>query len=151
MQPTKKIVGILFIASSLLMAVTACHKGGKNDQSLHTVDSKGGEKFETFYTKFLSDSLFQVSRIVFPLQGRGKFVDSTNYKEEYYYTPDAWVMHHAIDFEAHPEYKREFRDYGFMLQEIIDLPNDLFIERRWRQIDGKWHLVFYGDLNNHAK
>ena len=139
----------IFAALFFTISWVACRPN--NAPKIIAIDAHGGEKFETFYDKFLSDSLFQVSRIEFPLQGRPKMVDSTNYKDEFYFSPELWVMHKKIDFTEHPEFLRTFEDFGIMVREIIEVPKDLFIERRYRQIDGNWFLVFYGDLNMRNK
>lgn len=143
----KKIASVALIASILMN--TACrYKQNSDGIGSTNLDARDGEKFSEFYDKFLADSVFQMTRIQFPLEGRPRFVDTLNHKDEFYFTEDVWVKHKPTDYKAHPEFKRQFKDVGFMLQEIIEFPKDLFIERRWRQIDGKWFLVFYGDINN---
>jgi hypothetical protein len=144
---------ILFFVLVGVLAVAACrNKGGTNGASeMSAIDAQGGEKFEEFYDKFLTDSTFQMSRIIFPLQGRPKFVDSLTHKDEFYYSADTWVMHKKIDLSDTKKFNRKFTDSGFgVIKEIIEMKegNDLlFIERRYRQDNKQWFLMFYGNLN----
>lgn len=122
-----------------------------NTGGIETIDALGGENFGEFYDKFLSDSLFQVSRIVFPVAGRPKFVDSLTHKDEFYYTPDVWAMHKKIDLTDTKKFNRKFTDFGIgLVQEIIEMKEGkdvLFIERRYRLDGKKWFLIFFGNLN----
>jgi hypothetical protein len=97
----------------------------------------------------MSDSAFQMSRIIFPLEGKPQFIETAKtFNEEYYYTADIWALHHKIDFKNLPRWKAEWYDYDFMVKEIADnMTDNMFIERRYRCDDGKWYLVYYSDLN----
>jgi hypothetical protein len=135
----------------------ACrNNGGSTDSAANsgdiaTIDAMGGENFAEFYDKFLSDSLFQVSRVVFPVAGRPKFVDSLTHKDEFYYTADVWAMHKKIDLSDTKKFNRKFTDFGVgLVKEIIEMKEGkdvLFIERRYRLDNKKWYLIFFGNLN----
>jgi hypothetical protein len=149
----KSILFFVFVAT---LSLVACRNNGENGgavtsgSDIEAIDAQGGEKFAEFYDKFLGDSLFQVSRIIFPLEGRAKFVDSLNHKDEFYYMADSWSMHRKIDL-SDKKYNRKFTDFGIgVVKEIIEMKEGkdvLFIERRYRLDNKKWFLMFYGNLN----
>lgn len=147
---------LLFLAM-LSLAVIACNPKpkSKTDASAQfgadpsIVNSTGKENFVEFYDKFMTDSLFQISRVIFPLEGKPKFMEDTaTFKEDYFYTLDGWAMHRKIDFKNLPRWKAEWYDYDFIVKEIADnYMDNMFIERRYRCDGGKWFLVYYSDLN----
>jgi hypothetical protein len=154
---TKNAATIAIIAF-ITLSIAACgpKKGGAtNDASRNAgtdpsiVNCEGKENFVEFYEKFMTDSAFQMSRIVFPLEGKPQFTgDTTSFKEEYYYSSDTWIPHHKIDYKNLPRWKAEWYDYGFCVKEISDNAVDnMFLERRYRCDDGKWFLIYYSDLN----
>ncbi len=151
-----KFLKSMVIVATMLVCVVACKPKNKNEDengiktgdNPSIVDCKGKENFVEFYDKFMTDSAFQMERIIFPLEGKPTFVDSTSFKEEYYFTADLWKPHHKIDFKNLPRWHAEWYDFGFMVKEIADNAIDnMFLERRWRNDDGKWFLVYYSDLN----
>ena len=133
----------IFIASSLLL-IFACNSESASNESGNAAD------FKTFYEKFLTDSTFQIERIVFPLDGIPDNADSaTLVNGNFKWTKENWRVHKAFD----PE------ELGFSIQ-FIPFGDDLIIEklthnsgaygmiRRFAKLeDGKWYLIFYAGLN----
>jgi hypothetical protein len=103
------------------------------------------EDFKDFHDRFIQDSLFQVSRLKFPLGGK-RILDD----ESYDWNLDNWTMikvslyeidtteyKHKLEIQEDPEYK-SFR---------LFIPNSGFeFSARFQLIEHKWHLVFCVDM-----
>lgn len=108
--------------------------------------------FEMFYRRFLSDSLFQVAHIVWPLQGQRleTLADSSaSQLTQHSWTPEDWIMHRPVDYsEGH--YARELEMLGdlIILERIRVKAANYGIERRFaRQPDsGEWALIYYSSI-----
>ena len=102
------------------------------------------EGFHEFYDKFHSDSLFQLSHIVFPLKGEMVQKDSMEVLSiEKVYEQDNWKLHRPFNAEA--GYNRSFTAMGnLVIEKMQDDMGLLTIERRWGKVDTTWSLIFYG-------
>lgn len=103
------------------------------------------ENFEEFNKKFHSDSIFQVSRVDFPIEG--KHVSGF---EQYNWTRKNW------EFLAIPvsekteigEYEHSLVKTDSLITERFWIPDSGFeVERQFKLIDNKWFLIFYNDIN----
>jgi hypothetical protein len=66
----KKIIGKIISMQCILILITSCNlKGNASDNKNKSCDTLITETFDSFSNKFYSDSIFQISRIIFPLQG----------------------------------------------------------------------------------
>lgn len=99
-----------------------------------------GEDYFVFYQKFHQDSLFQVERVRFPLDGYSiEGGQITSWDE------NSWVMHKngLADIDT-SIYKTERNTRFGVIQERIYLPNSgMLIERHFSLLNKKWFLTFY--------
>lgn len=146
-----KYFAFLFV---LTVVFTSC--GSKGTTNLTQLDKEitgklmesGDESFDEFYTKFLTDSAFQISRISFPLLGVPDAVDPNLISDTtYLWQQSDWVMNHPID----PKDKtlhQEFIITNFGLDDKVTVDPDYCIMRRFALSgDRKWYLIFYQGLN----
>jgi hypothetical protein len=105
-----------------------------------------GEDFQVFHEKFLTDSVFQMSRINFPVEGLPDGAEKADFENGYYWTADNWEIHVKTDYEAEG-YKRTLTELDSYVREILVHPQGWGLERRFMQIDGKWHLIYYASIN----
>lgn len=102
------------------------------------------EQFDAFYTKFHNDSLFQISRIKFPLPGINTD-EMTVEDTTYYWKKDEWVMQHMVDTTLFS--KKMLISDTAVEEEITSKDPGVIIKRKFQRIKGKWHLVLYEDVN----
>ena len=109
-------------------------------------ENKLPDDFHTFYNQFHTDSIFQLSRIVFPLKGIAQSKDSTKVIEEVLWARENWVIHRP--FNNHEgTFEREFTNTANIISEIISANSGLFtLEKRYAKLSGEWHLIFYQEL-----
>jgi hypothetical protein len=101
------------------------------------------ESFEPFYIKFHKDSVFQMSRIKFPLQGYA--IDTSEMPITW--TKNNWVMHHStIQQVDTSRYKVESELHNTYYKEKIYIEGGGFsAERIFKKLNGKWYLVSFID------
>ena len=112
------------------------------------------EDFEEFYNKFYSDSIFQLSRIIFPLPGYNSDIESEipddfaessgiKKKEEYFWEKEGWQFIKTIDNDT-LIVKNFIKTDTIVIEDLI-IPNSGFqIERKFKISDDKqWYLVYY--------
>ena len=102
------------------------------------------EDFPEFNKKFHHDTLFQLSRVDFPINGF--FIDNNN---EVSWTRDNWKIHKTPVGETQEgEYQVEVIKKDNLVIEKIWIENsEFYVERRFKKIDGKWYLVYFKDIN----
>jgi hypothetical protein len=103
------------------------------------------ENFDEFNKKFHSDSIFQVSRVDFPIEG--KHVSGF---EQYNLTRKNWqfqVIPVAEKTEIE-EYQHSLVKTDTLITEKFWIPDsDFEVERQFKLIDNKWFLIYYNDIN----
>ena len=107
------------------------------------------EGFQDFYQKFHSDSIFQLSHIVFPLQGLPDNADSlTIAQEDFRWQPNNWVIQRPFDFEM-SEFKRQLIPVNeqMVLERIVHQSGQYGMVRRFARVAGEWHLIYYAGMN----
>jgi hypothetical protein len=102
------------------------------------------EKFETFYSRFHSDSAFQYSRLHFPLQG--KRIDGDGERS---WTKENWTTLTVPVFEVDTSifsitYEQQPR--SFTQKSWID-NSGFSVEFRFEVIKRKWYLVYAEEVN----
>lgn len=116
-----------------------------NASVLKPVEKELPENFDEFNKKFHSDSLFQVSRVDFPIEGK----HVTGF-EQHNWTRKNW------QFQAVPvAEKSEIEEYNHtlvktdtLITERFWIPNSGFeVERQFKLIRNKWFLIYYNDIN----
>lgn len=109
-------------------------------------NSGGGEDFERFYTKFHKDSVFQRSRIDFPLKGETSFLSPNGTQMKFWYE-DEWVTHNAFDASDTLGYEQNMIAVDTIVVDVIYDGRAQGITRYFSLRDGKWYLTFYSDFN----
>lgn len=101
--------------------------------------------FIEFYEQFQSDSIFQKSRIVWPLKGIK--VDSLTTLSSHYFQEDNWQVHQPFN-DMGGTFTRDFINYGPVIEEVITDNGENFIARkRYSKITDGWHLIFYEQMH----
>ncbi|HMQ50014.1 MAG TPA: hypothetical protein PKA00_21405 [Saprospiraceae bacterium] len=108
--------------------------------------------FANFYSRFHTDSLFQMAHILFPLDGLPQEADSlTIASGQFKWHKEDWVMHRGFDLEGNG-FVQEFSPIGddFIVEKIIHKEYALTITRHFSKIGDEWHLIYYSGLNRVA-
>src|SRR5690606_32633195 len=102
------------------------------------------EQFNAFYREFHKDSVFQISRIQFPLPG----INSDEMTVEdtiYHWKENEWLMQYMVDTTLFSR-KTSISD-TLVVEEITSKDPGVIIKRKFQNIEGKWYLVLYEDVN----
>lgn len=136
--------GILLLA---VLSITACEKSPLRNRNHQKED------FGQFYTRFHQDSVFQLERIVFPLEGMpdnafGQGIDPRKFRWE----KETWKTHRPIDF-SEGTFKQELASFGedLIIERIVHQSGDYAMLRRFSRMNGNWTLIYYAGLNPVAK
>ena len=125
-----------------LILLAACNPGSKNQSDRSSIEEAGKfpEGFETFYERFHLDSAYQMSHIIFPLEGREKnrFEDS-----DLKWEADSWKLHKPFNTNL-TDFDQQFSVINNAVIEVIeDKYSFSKIERRFAKISGDWFLIYY--------
>lgn len=125
-----KPIHLIFLC---LIFLSACHS---SKQSLHS----SPEAFLPFYERFHQDSLFQVQRVLFPLDGysiEGGRITSWSLED--------WAMHkNGLNNIDTAVYKTERIEHPGKIKERIYQPHSgVLIERQFSLVKNKWFLSLY--------
>ena len=102
--------------------------------------------FIDFYQKFHSDSLFQMSRIDFPLKGLPIFFDPQTDDPNYFHQKEDWRMHKEVNYTK-AGYVTQYLDRIIVVEErIIDDENYGMIRRFYKDVDG-WKMIYFAAFN----
>ena len=101
------------------------------------------ENFKKFNAKFHSDSLFQISRINFPIDGK----HIMGFSKEIW-TKENWqILKKPIGGKVSKEFVQKTEITDSIVIEKIEIPNSGFhTEVRFKRIKYKWYLVYYNDV-----
>lgn len=106
-------------------------------------------EFEEFYESFHTDSLYQVSHIIFPLEGRT--YDEDNNAVKILWTVDNWVLHKKFD-DMGGTWTRSYSEFGGIVSEKISDDRSISnMERRFSKIQDEWHLIYYDPIHLTSK
>lgn len=124
----------------------------KTDSSGRVVETvKSKENFENFIYEFISDSLFQVDRIKFPLkssiQTSIEDVDTTSIEKK------GWKMVRLFGGDEYrpqiyDNFKRELRDTDERLFCWEGIENGIYVEYKFQRFGGLWYLTEYNDFSD---
>lgn len=143
MKPTIKLLSAILLLVAPLVFTTNCRTARvKNDNKVSTRNSD--EDFDQFYNRFHADSMFQTSRIVFPL--KGTYMDGHEEKE---WNKEGWIFLKTKIFDVDTaQYKIEYRKTNKTFTQKAWIENSGFSsECRFKIINKKWHLVYFLDQN----
>ncbi len=129
---------LLFAVSSLLYSCSVFKPAHSNK----------AENFDQFYKRFHTDSLFQMSRITFPLEGLPSFAEEAQFTgERFRWQRDDWEQHLLINYDAFPDLSQNLVKEQGQVKESINMGNGFGLERHFALEEGKWFLVFYVGIN----
>lgn len=142
----KNIIAILFLLAGLFGCQSSpeADEGGKLQ-----VPEELPESFANFYERFLTDSLYQMEHILFPLQGLPDKADSATISSNTFrWEMDDWKIHRPI--KAGNDFTISFRPLSeTMIVESIRHESGVYaMERRFAEFDDGWYLIYYAGLNS---
>ena len=143
---------VLFVLTSVLSScVHSSDSKYQNDQQnskkLPTDKTKSKEEaFSDFYQRFYTDSLFQYSRIKFPLPGINTDDQDIGGNKPYNWQKDRWQLNYMPDKKA---FNCKTTKSGNLIIEKITSHDDpgLIVESRFKEINGKWFLIYFANVN----
>ncbi len=110
------------------------------------------EDFDKFYKKFHSDSLFQLSRIDFPLEGLPAFAEEQFFEEgSFEWQKESWDLHREINYKEFPDINVEIVRKEAEVTEFVDMGSGFGLERRFELRKQQWFLVYYVGMNRLKK
>ena len=121
-----------------------CQSKDESNVGVSKKDGNGSERFEEFYQRFHNDSLYQISRIQFPLPGINS--DEMSVEDSvYFWKKEGWLMHHPVDTTLF--HRKATMLEGVVEEEITSDDPGVYLKRTFRVIGGKWYLVLFEDVN----
>jgi len=131
----------------LLTGLLACkpNTAPKEEVALPTSMPEG---FSDFYQRFLTDSLYQMEHILFPLQGLPDRADSSTLaSKKYQWQQESWRMHHPIESASGFSINIKPVTDTYVLEDIRHESGRYGMERRYAYMDDGWYLIYYAGLN----
>lgn len=143
---------LLFL--SILLCFTACNSSEQpqeetiNEETM--IDLPGD--FAVFYKTFHEDSLFQMSRIMWPLQG----LETTDAGEnivngKYYHSKENWLMHRRMTKDTGFSGSMKLLGEDLIEETLIDGNGQFGMQRRFSKFGEEWYLIYYSGLNHIAQ
>jgi len=129
-----------FLATVVVLA--ACNSNSTQSEEPILAGEAEGEQFSAFYSKFHQDSLFQIARISWPLNGN-YVQDTAGQAVELGHELADWTMHRP--FNTGQDFVQEFQPLtdDLIIEEIKARAGKYKIERRFARLSGGWHLIYY--------
>lgn len=118
---------------------------GTQTESTTAKKKSSVEDFDKFYNRFHTDSLFQISRVKFPIDG---FCVSSDTVAKW--STQNWLMMRTRIYDVDTtKYKISYNKTDKTFTERVWIENaGLVTECRFELIGGKWWLVYLQDENN---
>lgn len=141
---------LLIIISGFIVNCTPKGQDTNTDENLNPIYYS--DEFKSFLAQFENDSLFQLSHIVFPLEGQQPLSeDYTSYDTQFKWQQEDWVMHKSFD-DVNGTYTREWIDLnGIVIEIISDNSGQYSMERRFGKLSSGWHLIYYRAMGNYPQ
>ncbi len=129
-----------------LVFIAACNKKTDNHKEVSTElaqdkECSVQEDFDEFFLKFHSDSMFQMNRIIFPLEGfrsEGEEIDSA-----FYWNKEDWVLHENTHIDTTIFTEEKVVSETEIIHKVYIKDSGFYIERVFNLINCKWYLVYY--------
>lgn len=142
------LTGILIFASCVLLFMSSC----SNKITKSNIDNSSishSENFDSFYDKFVSDSLFQLSRIKFPLEGQNideSEMENWNHED---WNRDNWQLMKTKIYDVDTtQFKVDYKKEDKQFNGKIWIDNSGFdMEFKFELIENKWFLVYFLNQN----
>ena len=132
-------LSLVFILTTAIL--TNCHSTRESSKS-YTLKKNSGEDFDKFYERFHEDSVFQVSRLKFPLEGM-----SIKGYERIQWTKDNIPLLKTKIYDVDTtQFKVTYKKTEKMFTQKVWIENSEFSsEYRFELIHKKWYLVYVLD------
>lgn len=109
------------------------------------------KNFDNFIYKFISDSLFQLDRITFPLKSSVQTdsgeEDSTLIERKDWKTVRLFGQEEYRP-QIYDNFKRELRDTDERLFCWEGIDNGIYVEYKFQRLGGLWYLTEYNDYSD---
>jgi len=124
----------------LVIFLSACRQSSHQEHT-HTheeiISQEVPQAFLKFYMKFLSDTTYQKSHIVFPLKSKA---DGTPWLAE------EWECHRPFDDNG--EFQQQFVNMNGLILETISDPKGMYkMERRYMKSNDGYDLIYFTVMN----
>lgn len=134
----------------LLGGLYACQSAAESESGNQLqVPEELPQSFADFYDRFLTDSIYQMEHILFPLQGLPDKADSATIAgNSFRWQLEDWKLHGPIS--ANSDFSVTFRPLSeTIIQENIRHESGVYaMERRYAEFDDGWYLIYYAGLNS---
>jgi len=139
---TSLIYKITFIA---LIFSNCSYKEKKNVKDLKDVKNVENEAFESFERKFNTDSVFQLSRIIFPIPNKGGIITGPYPTKDTMWTRKSWII--QGDWEESKKdnsfYREVKEENGIIIEERGIKNSDIFVICKYKLQNKKWYLIYF--------
>lgn len=142
-QHSTCLISIISYCIIIVITTVACDSSSKHQSG-----------FEDWHYQFLRDSSFQISHIIFPLQGLPS-LDAEEQAEDlsnYYWTKHNWAILGPL-LDKNNRYSQSIRALSddIVIEYVEDFQSGLIQERRYSAMHGDWYLIFFSDWNKTAQ
>ncbi len=138
---------ILFLIIASLCNCKSKDAATENNTTAEATNPTTPPDFEVFYEKFGKDTAFQMSHIIFPLEGRPAMKDGMdNIDPNFKWQKKDWIKHRAFD-DMDGTFSRGFMNFaGIITEEVADNSGNFTMIRRFAKISDQWHLIYYKEM-----
>lgn len=104
--------------------------------------------FSDFYLKFHTDSVYQMTHILFPLDGRpasdtGRYAD-----DAFTWDKSSWKLHNFEHFDPDRYHvRRKVTDSTLVTEFILEQASGIGIKRRFARFGEDWYLIYYDAMS----
>ena len=140
----------LFIIGLLLLASCNDNPGQTDTEQENLTEMP--EDFQQFYEQFHRDSLYQIERIQFPLQGvRTDETGPGIVNGIYYRAREDWRMHRPLTRNSGFLKKQILVNEDLIEEAIVDEKGLFGMKRRFAKFGEEWYLIYYSGMNHIAQ
>lgn len=132
----------------LLLVLAACRPATSGAEEAVALPGDLPAGFLDFYERFMTDSLYQMEHILFPLQGLPDRADSAIVAgNSFRWRQEDWNMHHPIERSTGFSIDLKPVTDTYILELIVHHSGQYGMERRWAHMGDGWYLIYYAGLN----
>lgn len=148
----------LFIGLLLLTFVVGCISKTQQTNSLSIQEVEDVEDFEEFHKKFFSDSIFQLSRIVFPLEAADSNLIYGDQKVEDQENDEFFIKNNKLYLKkkgwnylkasvANEEFSVNFEKKGSIVWETVrSKESEWAITFEFSLVENRWMLTYFANV-----
>lgn len=130
----------------LVFSLLSCNRNSqKADNYVIKNTVNAVESFDKFNIRFHKDSIFQLSRINFPIEG--KSIDGFDKQE---WSSKNWEMLKTpvVEKSENKEYEHSLvKSDTLVIEKYWIKDSGFLVERKFKKIKNKWFLTYYNDVN----